>query len=65
MAQKTHLTPICFVEVSVPSQESERSCICQLVILLLHPFPFYDFYIRFWNCFDVVVFFFISCYHSV
>ena len=45
---KTNLTPPHFIEVPVPSQESERSCICARVrvsIMLL-----YDFAMRFWNC---------------
>ena len=32
---KTSLTPPLFIEVPVPSQESERSCICLLIILTM------------------------------
>ena len=31
----TSLTPPLFIEVSVPSQESERSCICVLGVSIL------------------------------
>ena len=34
-AHKTSLTSPVFIEVSVPSQESERSCICVLVVSIL------------------------------
>ena len=34
-AHKTSLTPPLFIEVSVPRQESERSCICVLGVLIL------------------------------
>ena len=35
---KTILTPPPFIEVPVPSQESERSCICVLFFVLLDNF---------------------------
>jgi hypothetical protein len=38
-ALKTSLTPTPFIEVYVPSQENERSCICVLrvsILALLH-----------------------------
>jgi len=50
-AHKTSLIPPLFIEVLVPSQESEQSCIWVEVI------DFYDFSIRFCNCFDRVLFF--------
>jgi len=34
-AHKTGLTPPLFIEVSVPTQDSERSCICVLWISIL------------------------------
>ena len=45
------LTPPLFIEVSLPGQESERSCICVFGYrFLLH-------FLRFWNCSDSVAFF--------
>ena len=41
-----------FIEVSVPSQESEWSCIC---VLLYRFYLFLRFCIGFWNCTDSVV----------
>ena len=38
---------IFFIEVSVSSQENERSCICVLMVSTLH---FYDVSVAFWNC---------------
>ena len=49
---KTGLTPPLFIEVPVPSQESELSGSCVLGVSI-----FYDFNIRFKNCSDCVVFF--------
>ena len=37
LAHKTSLTPPLFIEVPVPSQESERSCICVLEVSILPP----------------------------
>ena len=34
-AHRTSLTPPLFIEEYVPSQESERSCICELVLSIL------------------------------
>ena len=36
-AQKTRLTTSLFIEVPVPRQESERSCICVLEVSILSP----------------------------
>ena len=41
---KANLIPPLFIEVPVPSQESERSCFCIDLV------SFYDFSIEFWNC---------------
>ena len=49
---------IIFIEVPVPRQESDRSCIC---ILWLHVS---DFAIGFYNCSDSVVFSCLSCYYK-
>ena len=35
--KNTSLTPPLFIETTVPSQESERSCICLLVASILPP----------------------------
>jgi len=48
---KTSLTPPPFIEVSVPSLESERSCICVLQISILPLRIFYGFFLElFWRC---------------
>ena len=58
-----------FIEVPVPSQESERSCICvlgvsnlpkiKIFLLEFGPVPtVWYFSIRFWTCSDSVVFFY-------
>jgi hypothetical protein len=77
-AHKTSLIPSHFIEVSVPSQESEWSCICvfwvsillRSSILVLHfeAVPTVVFWscsdsVVFWNCSDSVVF--LSCSDSV
>ena len=56
----TSLTPSPFTEVPVLSQESERSCICVLVIsnLLISTI----FLLTFWNFSDSVIFFFSIYY---
>ena len=43
-AYKTSLTPPLFIEVPVPSQESERSCVCvlELAMLPLSTFSSFD-----------------------
>ena len=51
---KTSLTPPLFIEVPVPCQERERSCICVSGIDFA---SFNDFSIRFWNCSDSVALF--------
>jgi hypothetical protein len=64
---KTSLTPPLVIEVPVPSQESERSCLCVLRVCLcvlrvsIFPLflPFNIFFYCFWNCFDSVVLFFL------
>ena len=38
-AYKTSSLPFFFIEMPVPSQESERSCICVLGLLILLPVP--------------------------
>jgi hypothetical protein len=50
---KTSLTPPLFIEVPVPCQESERSCICVRGIEFA---TFYDFSVGIWKCSDNVVF---------
>ena len=50
-----NLTPLRFIEVPVPSQESERSCICVYQGYRLGLF-LRLFLIQFWFCFDHVVF---------
>jgi hypothetical protein len=50
-AHTINLTPPLFIEVSVPSQGSERSYICVRDI----DFFFYDFGIGYWNRSDSVV----------
>jgi len=50
-----NLTPPLFIEVPVPSQESERLCICVLAVSIL-PLSSIVF-IDFWKCSDSVVFF--------
>jgi len=52
----SHLTPPLFSEVPAPNMEGEQSCICVLGVSIL-PMSLYDFSIRFWNCYDSVVFF--------
>ena len=52
LSLKTSLNPPLLTEVSVPSQESERSCICVLRA------SFYDFDIEYWNCFQCGIFLF-------
>jgi len=59
---KTSLTPPLVIEVSVPSQESERTYIWVLVESILT--SFYDFSIGCWNCSDSVVFICFSFCHS-
>ena len=54
LAIETSLTPQLVIEVTVPSQEGERSCIC---IRGIHFVSFYDLSIEFWNCSDSVVYF--------
>jgi len=54
---KTSLIPPLFVEVHVPSQESEwsyRVCLC-----------FYNFSLGFWNCSDSVEFSFFNLLYSI
>jgi hypothetical protein len=53
---KTSLTPPLFIEVSVPRDESERSCICVLGVSILLLFLRF-FSIGFLNCSFGVVFF--------
>jgi hypothetical protein len=53
-AHKTSLTPPLFIEVPVPSQEIEWSCIC---MLWLSTISFYDFSVGVWICSDRVIFF--------
>ena len=45
-ANKISLTPPLIIELFVPSPESERSCICVLVILILPSFTNFLFYLR-------------------
>ena len=64
---KTSLAPPPFIEVPVPRQECEQSCICTLwvsilplsTILLLDfgtvPTVWYYCFSRFWNCTDSLV----------
>ena len=47
----TNLTPLHFIEVSVPTSASERSCICLLGVSIW--LCFHQFSIRFWNCSNV------------
>ena len=54
------LIPPPFIEVPVQSQESKRSCICELGMKFV---TFYDFFIGFSACSDSVVFFFLSFYY--
>ena len=51
---KISLIPPLYIEVSVPSQDSDRSCICVRVLIFA---SFNGFSIRFRNCSDSVVFF--------
>jgi hypothetical protein len=45
-AYKTRLSPpLLFIEVSVPSQESQRLCICVLAVSMLSLFLRYFYYI--------------------
>ena len=50
---KTNLTPPLFIEVAMPSQECDRSCICLLLISIL-PLLFLRFFYcilqLFWQC---------------
>jgi len=61
----TSLTPPLFIEVPVPRQETEWSCICVSDIDFS---SFYDFDILFWNCFDIVFSFsfyiYVFCFYS-
>jgi hypothetical protein len=50
---KTSLTPPLFIEVLVPSQESEQSCICVLRVSILH---LSTIFIGFYNCSDSLAF---------
>ena len=58
------LTPPLFIEVSLPGQESERSCIevslpCQeseLSCICVFGYRFLLHFLRFWNCSDSVAF---------
>jgi hypothetical protein len=59
---KTSLTLPLLIEVSVPSQESERTYTWVLVESILT--SFYDFSIVCWNCSDSVVFICFSFCHS-
>jgi len=63
---KTYLTPPLFIEVSVSSQESERSCIFVLEVSNLSLSTIFHWILElfrqccifwFWNCSDSVVFF--------
>jgi hypothetical protein len=56
-----YLIPPHFIEVAVPSQESERSCIYMLVVSLW--LCFYDFSIGLWNCFRQCGIFLFSIYY--
>ena len=49
--------PLC-IELVVPSQENERSCICVLEVMYLcvRGIDFASLY-EFWNCSDILVFF--------
>ena len=50
------LTPPIVIEVQLPLQESELSCICHcLCVRSVNVASFYDFSIVFWNCSDNVV----------
>jgi hypothetical protein len=51
-----------FIEVPVPSQENEQSCI--FVPRVVDFASFYDFDILFWNCSDRVIFVCISFHYS-
>ena len=46
------LPPPLFIEVPVPSPESERSCICVVGVSICF---FLRFFILFWNCSDIVL----------
>jgi hypothetical protein len=50
----SNLTPQLFIEVPVPSQKSDRSCICVLGVSI---FPFLQFLLL-WKCSENVVFLF-------
>jgi hypothetical protein len=50
------MIPAILIEVPVPSQESERSCISLLFVSMF--VSFYDLSIGFWKCSDSVVFLF-------
>jgi len=57
LAHESSWTPPLFTEVTVPNQNSEWWCI---YVCLGYPFflCFYGFSYGFWNCFDIVIFFF-------
>ena len=61
-ADKTSLTLPLFIEVSVPRQESERSCVCVLGASIL-PLSMIYFSIGFLKCSDSVVF--LKCSDSM
>jgi hypothetical protein len=48
-----------FLEMPVPSQEGEQSCICVIEVSIF--FSVYDFSIGCWDCYDSVVF----CFHFI
>jgi len=52
---KTSLTPPLYIEVPVPTEECEWSCICMLG--LSNFASIYDLSIGYWNCSDNIVFF--------
>ena len=54
MVYITSLNPPPFIEMPVPIQESDPSCICISGVGFT---SFYDFFIGFRNCCDIVVFF--------
>ena len=56
--KKTSLTPPFFIEVPVPRQESERSCICVFEISILSLSTTLIF--EFWNCLDSGI-----CFHFI
>jgi hypothetical protein len=54
-SHKTGLVPPLFIDVHVPIQDSGRSCICVLWLLMLSFST--TFYLGFWNCSDTMVFY--------